>query len=90
MAARVPALTGIRTLAALAVCLTHAAYWTGHYQDTYAGRLSARFEVGVTIFFVLSGYLLYSTWVARLRRRNRWRSPPTSPTAPGAFCPPIG
>lgn len=68
MAARVPALTGIRTLAALAVCLTHAAYWTGHYQDTYAGRLSARFEVGVTIFFVLSGYLLYSTWVARLRR----------------------
>jgi len=68
MAARVPALTGIRTLAALSVCLTHAAYWTGHYRDTYEGRLSARFEIGVTIFFVLSGYLLYSTWVGRLRR----------------------
>ncbi len=70
MVARVPALTGIRTLAALSVCLTHAAYWTGHYQDTYAGRLSARFEVGVTIFFVLSGYLLYSAWVSRLRQRS--------------------
>ena len=30
--------------------------------------LSARFEVGVTIFFVLSGYLLYSAWVTRLRK----------------------
>ncbi|GAB08350.1 hypothetical protein GOARA_008_00500 [Gordonia araii NBRC 100433] len=68
MAARVPALTGIRTLAALSVCLTHAAYWTGHYQDTYPGRLSARFEIGVTIFFVLSGYLLYRSWVSQLRR----------------------
>ncbi|MFT3898767.1 MAG: acyltransferase [Gordonia sp. (in: high G+C Gram-positive bacteria)] len=68
MADRVPALTGIRTLAALSVCLTHAAYWTGHYTDTYAGRLAARFEVGVTIFFVLSGYLLYSAWVRQMRR----------------------
>ncbi|MFT4200488.1 acyltransferase family protein [Gordonia sp. (in: high G+C Gram-positive bacteria)] len=67
MAERVPALTGIRTLAALAVCLTHAAYWTGHYTDDYTGRLAARFEVGVTIFFVLSGFLLYSEWVRRLR-----------------------
>ncbi|QKT08977.1 acyltransferase [Gordonia sp. X0973] len=67
MAARVPALTGIRTLAALSVCLTHAAFWTGHYADTYVGRLNARFEVGVTIFFVLSGYLLYRGWVRVLR-----------------------
>ncbi len=68
MADRVPALTGIRTLAALSVCLTHAAYWTGHYRDSYEGRLSARFEVGVTIFFVLSGYLLFGAWVNHLRR----------------------
>ncbi|MBM7368286.1 acyltransferase family protein [Gordonia hydrophobica] len=63
---RVPALTGIRTVAALAVCLTHAAYWTGHYTDDYLGRLLSRFEVGVAIFFVLSGYLLFSPWVRAL------------------------
>ncbi|WP_051198854.1 acyltransferase family protein [Gordonia shandongensis] len=64
---RRPALTGIRTVAAAAVCLTHAAFWTGHYTDDYVGRLAARFEVGVAIFFVLSGYLLFSPWVRALR-----------------------
>lgn len=63
---RVPALTGIRTVAALAVCLTHAAYWTGHYTDDYLGRLLSRFEVGVALFFVLSGFLLFSPWVRAL------------------------
>ncbi|MGO3328378.1 acyltransferase family protein [Gordonia sp. (in: high G+C Gram-positive bacteria)] len=66
-ATRRPALTGIRTVAALTVCLTHAAFWTGHYTDDYVGRLFARFEVGVTIFFVLSGYLLFSPWVRSLQ-----------------------
>ncbi|WP_420041686.1 acyltransferase family protein [Gordonia sp. MP11Mi] len=64
---REPALTGIRTVAAATVCLTHAAFWTGHYTDDYAGRLFARFEVGVTLFFVLSGYLLFLPWVRSLR-----------------------
>ncbi|MFW0786195.1 acyltransferase [Gordonia sp. CPCC 206044] len=63
MAARIPSLTGIRTVAALSVCLTHAAFWTGHYTDDYLGRLLARFEIGVAIFFVLSGYLLFMPWV---------------------------
>ncbi|MDL9947254.1 acyltransferase [Gordonia sp. ABSL11-1] len=66
MAARIPALTGIRTIAALSVCLTHAAFWTGHYTDDYVGRLLSRFEVGVAIFFVLSGYLLFAPWVNAL------------------------
>lgn len=63
MAARIPSLTGVRTVAALAVCLTHAAFWTGHYTDDYLGRLLSRFEVGVAIFFVLSGCLLFGPWV---------------------------
>ena len=58
MASRVPSLTGVRTIAALSVCLTHAAFWTGHYTDDYVGRLFARFEIGVAIFFVLSGLSL--------------------------------
>ncbi|RPA12423.1 acyltransferase [Gordonia sp. OPL2] len=66
MAARIPALTGIRTVAALSVCLTHAAFWTGHYTDDYIGRLLSRFEIGVAIFFVLSGYLLFAPWVNAL------------------------
>ncbi|GAA1482392.1 acyltransferase [Gordonia sinesedis] len=63
MAARVPSLTGVRTVAAVSVCLTHAAFWTGYYTDDYLGRLSARFEIGVALFFVLSGYLLFRPWV---------------------------
>ncbi|NMO03844.1 acyltransferase [Gordonia sp. TBRC 11910] len=60
---RVASLTGIRAFAAFAVLVTHAAYWTGHYSDDYPGRLWARAEVGVAIFFVLSGYLLFRPWV---------------------------
>lgn len=60
---RIAPLTGIRTIAALAVCLTHAAFWTGNYTDDAVGRLLARFEIGVAIFFVLSGYLLFRPWV---------------------------
>ncbi|AZG46752.1 acyltransferase family protein [Gordonia insulae] len=70
MAARIPSLTGIRTIAALSVCLTHAAFWTGHYTDDYVGRLLSRFEVGVAIFFVLSGYLLFSPWIAALAEQR--------------------
>ncbi|WP_347955493.1 acyltransferase family protein [Gordonia aichiensis] len=70
-----PALTGIRTVAALAVCLTHAAYWTGHYADDYLGRLLSRFEIGVALFFVLSGYLLFSPWVRALHDARPDRAP---------------
>lgn len=60
---RVAALTGIRGVAAMLVVLTHAAYWTGHYTDDYLGRLLARAEIGVALFFVLSGYLVFRPWV---------------------------
>lgn len=57
-------LTGVRAIAAFAVLVTHAAYWTGHYTDDYVGRLLARMEFGVALFFVLSGYLLFRPWVS--------------------------
>nr|WP_132992814.1 acyltransferase [Gordonia zhaorongruii] len=63
-------LTGIRAIAAVTVCLTHAAFWTGGYTDDYVGRLLGRFEVGVTIFFVLSGYLLFRPWVRSLNEER--------------------
>jgi peptidoglycan/LPS O-acetylase OafA/YrhL len=60
---RVASLTGIRAVAALLVVGTHAAYATGKYVQGYWGLVSARLEIGVPIFFVLSGFLLFRPWV---------------------------
>jgi peptidoglycan/LPS O-acetylase OafA/YrhL len=62
-ASRVDSLTGIRAVAAILVVLTHAAYTTGKYTHGYAGLVFSRMEIGVPIFFVLSGFLLFSPWV---------------------------
>ena len=42
---------------------THAAYATGKYTHGYVGLVYARMEIGVPIFFVLSGFLLFRPWV---------------------------
>lgn len=60
---RVDSLTGIRAVAALLVVLTHAAYTTGKYPQGYLGLVYSRMEIGVPIFFVLSGFLLFGPWV---------------------------
>ncbi|OBB36363.1 acyltransferase [Mycobacterium sp. 852002-51961_SCH5331710] len=60
---RVASLTGVRAVAALLVMATHAAYGTGAYNRGYAGLVFARMEIGVAIFFVLSGFLLFNGWV---------------------------
>ena len=60
---RVASLTGVRALAAILVVATHAAYTTGKYTHGYVGLLYSRMEIGVPIFFVLSGFLLFGPWV---------------------------
>jgi peptidoglycan/LPS O-acetylase OafA/YrhL len=55
---RYPALDGLRALAATAVVVTHVAFFTGHYTEDAVGRVLARGDVGVALFFVLSGFLL--------------------------------
>ena len=60
---RVPALTGVRALAAILVLTIHAAYTTGKYTHGYLGVVYSRMEIGVPIFFVLSGFLLFGPWV---------------------------
>jgi peptidoglycan/LPS O-acetylase OafA/YrhL len=60
---RVPALTGLRTVAALFVVGTHAAFATGKLTHGYVGAIYAHLEVGVAIFFVLTGFLLFRPWV---------------------------
>jgi peptidoglycan/LPS O-acetylase OafA/YrhL len=62
-AGRVDALTGIRAVAAILVVLTHAAYTTGKYTHGYWGLVYSRMEIGVPIFFALSGFLLFRPWV---------------------------
>ncbi|WP_333894454.1 acyltransferase [Mycolicibacterium gadium] len=62
-AERVASLTGVRAVAALLVMLTHAAYTTGKYTHGYLGLVWSRAEIGVPVFFVLSGFLLFSPWV---------------------------
>lgn len=59
---RLPPLDGLRALAALAVLLAHVAFQTGLTTDVTVGTLgdlASRLELGVTLFFLLSGFLLY-------------------------------
>src|ERR1700742_513274 len=60
---RVASLTGVRAVAALLVVGTHAAYTTGKYTHGYWGLVGSRMEIGVPIFFVLSGFLLFRPWL---------------------------
>jgi len=60
---REPALDGLRALAALAVVLTHVAFQTGLVGRGALGVVLGRFDFGVTVFFALSGYLLYGSHV---------------------------
>ncbi len=53
----------MRAVAALLVVGTHAAFATGYLTHGYLGGIYARLEIGVAIFFVLSGYLLFRPWV---------------------------
>ena len=61
-------------MAALLVVATHAAYTTGKYTHGYVGLVHARMEIGVPIFFVLSGFLLFRPWVKATVAGSDWPS----------------
>lgn len=62
---RFPHLDGVRAIAALSVVLVHtSAQSTFSPNNDLLGPLMARMDVGVPIFFVLSGFLLYRPFVA--------------------------
>lgn len=60
-----PALDTMRAVAAIAVLGTHAAFWGGAYGRPVYGTALARLDIGVAIFFVLSGFLLARPWFER-------------------------
>jgi peptidoglycan/LPS O-acetylase OafA/YrhL len=63
-----PLLDGYRALAATAVLVTHVGFQTGAALRGPAAGLLARLDFGVTVFFLLSGFLLYRPHaVAHLR-----------------------
>jgi peptidoglycan/LPS O-acetylase OafA/YrhL len=60
-------LEGLRAVAALAVLLTHVSLNAMGNKGPFGGLLS-RLDVGVAIFFVISGYLLYRPYARALLR----------------------
>ncbi len=72
----VPALEGMRALAAGAVLLTHVAFQTGQVNNSPVGRVWGRFDMAVAVFFALSGFLLW-----RSHARAAWTGAPSPSTA---------
>ncbi len=64
---RVPAADGLRGLAAVAIVLHHSAFVSGNSlaPDRW-GAIYSRLDVGVPVFFALSGFLLFRPFVARM------------------------
>ncbi|MFQ6393430.1 acyltransferase family protein [Nocardia sp. KC 131] len=63
----VPALEGMRGMAALGVVLTHVAFQTGAAGTPVLGRVLERFDMAVAVFFALSGFLLWRPHAASAR-----------------------
>lgn len=64
---RFPLLDGMRAIAALTVVAYHVAFFARATEHGWTGALLSRLGVGVTIFFVISGFVLYRPMV-----RARW------------------
>ncbi|KAA0918635.1 acyltransferase [Dietzia sp. ANT_WB102] len=64
----VPALEGLRALAAFAVLTTHVAFQTGASTGSTINRIWGRFDLSVAVFFALSGFLLWRAHALHARR----------------------
>lgn len=62
---RLPLMDAVRALAALSIVVYHGASGVGRRPDGLLGQLTGSLHVGVIVFFVISGTLLYRPFVAR-------------------------
>jgi peptidoglycan/LPS O-acetylase OafA/YrhL len=68
---RFPAVDGLRALAALMVLAGHTSFLSGVNGHGHIGAVLSRFDLGVALFFIISGFLLYRPFVAaRLEARR--------------------
>ncbi|HEX6394052.1 MAG TPA: acyltransferase [Acidimicrobiales bacterium] len=58
-ASRFPCFDGLRALAALSVVAVHTTFVSGFTGRSGIGNYTSRLEIGVSVFFVISGFLLY-------------------------------
>lgn len=61
---RFPLFDSLRAMAALGVVVVHTATLSGALSGSLTGSLVAHLDIGVTLFFVISGFLLYRPFVA--------------------------
>ena len=59
-----PCFDGLRTIAVLSAIMTHVGFVTGATEQASYGRYLAHLEIGPALFFLISGFLLYRTYVA--------------------------
>jgi peptidoglycan/LPS O-acetylase OafA/YrhL len=60
-----PCFNGLRAIAAVSVLLVHTAFPSGFTTSSrFWGAYTARLEIGVAVFFLISGFLLYRPFVA--------------------------
>ena len=56
---RVRGLDGLRGIAAAAIFFHHVGFWSGATFTGFWGNYLGRLDIGVPVFFSLSGYLLF-------------------------------
>jgi peptidoglycan/LPS O-acetylase OafA/YrhL len=59
-----PCFDGLRAIAAVLVVMVHTAFGSGFTLRSWAGIYTARLEIGVSVFFLISGFLLYRPFAA--------------------------
>jgi len=72
-AGRFPLFDSLRAIAAIAVVTTHAAFFSGALNShiPLLRQIASRLDVGVTIFFFISAFLLYRPFArAALREED--------------------
>lgn len=74
---RFPCFDGLRAMAAVAVMFAHSSLASGLNVRSSFGDYLARLDMGVAIFFLISGFLLYRPFVARAYAERR--APETGP-----------